>query len=62
MSDPYKTAQPADPNRVNIYDAEELDLYWVDYFEAPRQSIVDAVLEVGERPDDVYKRIGKTHS
>lgn len=52
---------PADPERVNIHDATELDEYWVGYFEAARQSIVDAVLEVGERPADVYLKLGKSH-
>ncbi len=61
MNKPTNEATPADANRVNIYDAAELDEYWVGYFEAARQSIIDAVLEVGERPDDVYKKLGKTH-
>ena len=61
MSKPNNTFAPADPNRVNIYDAQELDDYWVGYFEAARQSIVDAVLAVGEKPADVYKKLGKTH-
>ncbi len=62
MSDEIKKMAPADPNRVNIYDERELEDYWVDHFEAPKQSIIDAVLEVGVKADAVYKQIGKTQS
>jgi hypothetical protein len=61
MSDKINTVTPANPNRVNIYDATELGEYWVYYFEASPQAIVDAVLIVGEEPLDVYQRLGKTH-
>ena len=61
MNEPPKPVMPADEDRVNIYDAAELDEYWVGYFEAARQSIIDAVLAVGEKPADVYKKLGKTH-
>jgi Protein of unknown function (DUF3606) len=61
MNEPPNPVTPADADRVNIYDAAELDEYWVGYFEAARQSIIDAVIEVGEKPDDVYKKLGKTH-
>ena len=52
---------PADLERVNIQDATEPDAYWFGSFEATRQSMVDAVFEVGERPADVYLNLGKSH-
>ncbi len=61
MSHTIKPLEPADPQRVNIYDSSELHEFWAGYFEAAPQSIVDAVMEVGDQPDAVYKKLGKSH-
>ncbi len=61
MSQLFKPLKPADPQRVNIYDSAELHEFWVGYFEAAPQSVVDAVLEVGDQPEAVYMQLGKSH-
>jgi hypothetical protein len=61
MSKPTETPTPANPDCVNINDPAEVDGYWVGYFEASKQAIIDAVLEVGGKPGDVYTKLGKSH-
>ena len=61
MSQTFKSLEPTDPQRVNIYDAAELHEFWVGHFEAAPQSIVEAVLEVGDQPEAVYMKLGKSH-
>jgi hypothetical protein len=62
MSCEIKKLKPANPDRVDIHNDRELQEYWVDYFEASRESILEAVKRVGCRADAVYKHLGKNQS
>lgn len=56
MQDERASVQPADPTRVQVYDANELG-YWTRLFGVDAERLREVVAQVGPSADAVRRRL-----
>ena len=56
MLDAIHAPQPADPQRVNVYDAHEVD-YWTRALGVDAERLREVVAQVGPSLEDVRRRL-----